>query len=180
MDKSIMPECYADTLLIETLVPTKIGYNHQAGCFTVEREMKLGKFKDRFALGIIDNDKVQIKYLREFEVIDRVERSLILWRHQNKGKHHYIIQICPALEQWILDVCKEERINAGDFGIESDLSALKRYTKSNNSGNDKYLMALFKEISSKNKNRNVEKLKSWITLLKEKHYQVEINQLKNG
>jgi hypothetical protein len=49
MDKSIMPECFADTLLIETLVPSETGYNHQMGCFKVEGEMKFGKLKDRFA-----------------------------------------------------------------------------------------------------------------------------------
>jgi len=37
-----MPECYADTLLIETLVPTNVGYNHKFGCFKVEAEMRLG------------------------------------------------------------------------------------------------------------------------------------------
>jgi hypothetical protein len=175
-----MPECYADTLLIETLAPTKIGYNHQTGCFTVEREMRLGKFNDRFAVGIIDNDKVQIKYLKEFEVIDKAEGSLILWRHRDKAKHHYIIQICPALEQWILDVCKQEAIRIDDFGIDPDLEALKKYTKSNRSMDDKKLKALFQEISSKNQNINVRKLKSWITLLKEKNYKVDVNQLTNG
>lgn len=28
----IIPECYVDTNLIETLVPTAKGYNHQKGC----------------------------------------------------------------------------------------------------------------------------------------------------
>lgn len=54
MEKSIMPECYADTLLIETVEPTKNGYNHKMGCFKVESEMKSGTFKDQFAVGIID------------------------------------------------------------------------------------------------------------------------------
>ena len=175
-----MPECYADTLLIETLVPTKIGYNHQAGCFTVEREMKLGKFKDRFALGIIDSDKVQIKYLKDFDVIDKVESSLILWRHRNKAKHHYIIQMCPALEQWILDMCREEDIILGDFGIDPNLEALRKYTKSDASTSDKKLIALFKEICSKTDNVWVRKLKSWVTLLKEKNYQVDIKELQHG
>jgi hypothetical protein len=175
-----MPECYADTLLIETLVPTNIGYNHQAGCFTVEREMRLGKFKDRFALGIIDSDKVKIKYLKDFDVIDKVEGSLILWRHRNKAKHHYIIQMCPALEQWILDMCREEDINLGDFGINPNLEALKKYTKSDASMNDKKLIALFKEICSKNDNLRVRKLKGWITVLKEENYQIDLKALQNA
>jgi hypothetical protein len=81
-----MPECYADTLLIEILVPSKGGYNHKFGCFNVEAEMKSGKLKDQFAVGIIDKDKSQIEYLAEFDEIDKVEGSLILWRHDNKLK----------------------------------------------------------------------------------------------
>lgn len=71
MEKSIMPECFADTLLIETLVPPRTGYNHQMGCFKVEKEMRFGKLRDKFAVGIIDNDKHQVKYLEEFEQIDK-------------------------------------------------------------------------------------------------------------
>jgi hypothetical protein len=175
-----MPECYADTLLIETLVPTKIGYNHQTGCFTVEREMKSGKFKDRFALGIIDNDKIRIKYLDDFEVLDKVDGSLILWRHKDGAKHHYIIQISPALEQWILDVCEEEGISVVDFGVNANPRMLQKYTKSRDSVFDGRLVALFKEISSKNHNIRIRKLKSWIAQLKEKNYNVDINELING
>jgi hypothetical protein len=180
MDKSIMPECYADTLLIETLVPTTIGYNHQTGCFKVEREMKLGKLKDRFAVGIIDNDKVEIKYLREFEVIDKVEGALVLWRHKDKAKHHFIIQICPALEKWILEVCTAEGIILTEFGLANDLENLKEFSKSRSSIKEEKLIALFKEINKKTENVSVRKLKSWVTLLKERNYQVDVNALKNG
>ena len=31
----IIPECFIDTNLVETLVPTKKGYNHQTGCSKV-------------------------------------------------------------------------------------------------------------------------------------------------
>lgn len=88
MDKSIMPECYADTLLIQTLVPTKTGYNHKHNCFKVESEMARGKLKDKFALGIIDNDKKAIKYLSECEVLSKCGNDLILWKHQERS-HFY-------------------------------------------------------------------------------------------
>ena len=78
MDKSIIPECFADTLFIETLVPTTKGYNHQRSCFKVEATMKE---LNSFALGIIDKDKKQIKYLDKFKIVDEVEGDLILWRH---------------------------------------------------------------------------------------------------
>jgi hypothetical protein len=180
MDMSIMPECYADTLLIQTLVPPKVRYNHKFGCFKVEAEMKLGKLKDRFAVGIIDNDKNQIRYLAEFAEVDKVEGSLILWRHSKKEKHHYLIQICPALEKWILNLCEEEGINVADFGLRKDLDGLKEFSKSRRSLNEKSLVDLFSEICQKIENINVRKLKFWITLLKDKNYNVDINQLKNA
>ena len=74
MDKSIIPECFADTLLIETLVPTKRGYNHQRSCFKVESTMK---GLNSFDVGIIDKDKKQIRYLDKFKIIDEVAGDLI-------------------------------------------------------------------------------------------------------
>jgi hypothetical protein len=178
MDKSIMPECYADTLLIEALVPSKTGYNHKMGCFKVEAEMKLGIFKDQFAVGIIDNDKWQISYLNEFEEIDKIVGSLILWKH--KAKSHFIIQICPALEKWVINICDSENINLVEFGLSSDLEDLKKYTKSQSDLRDKKLKHLFKVISNKYNSKEVCKLRGWISILKEKTYKVELNELRNA
>ena len=176
MDKSIIPECYADTLLIETLVPTTKGYNHQHNCFKVEATMK---GLDSFALGIIDKDERQIKYLKEFEIKDKVNGDLILWRHKNLKKHHWIIQICPALEKLILKICEAENIDVSSFG-ENALDGLKYYTKSISRLNNPKLQSLFNEVNAKNENVNVRKLKVWVKLLKEKNYRVDINELING
>ena len=61
IDLSIIPECYVDTNLIETIVPTVKGYNHQKGAGTVTRLMQ-SKLKDKFAVGIVDKDKKQCRY----------------------------------------------------------------------------------------------------------------------
>lgn len=53
----IIPECYADTNLIQTLLQIK-GANHQKSCGQVTNEMKQ-RFHDDFAVGIIDLDKKQ-------------------------------------------------------------------------------------------------------------------------
>lgn len=176
MDKSIIPECFADTLLIEILVPTKKGYNHQRSCFKVEATMKA---IDGFAVGIIDKDKKQIKYLDKFEIIDEVAGDLILWRHRDKTIHHWMIQICPALEGLLLKICATENIDVSSFG-EDALEGLKRYTKSTSRLIDPKLQTLFSDISRKIENISVRKLKSWISILKEKNYQADINELING
>lgn len=59
-DLFIIPECYIDTNLVETLIKTD-GCNHQKGCNTVVKVMN-ERFAKDFALGIVDKDKRQIRY----------------------------------------------------------------------------------------------------------------------
>lgn len=172
-----MPECYADTLMIETLIPPLIRFNHKHSCSQVENEMVKGKLKDKFALGIIDKDKKSIRYLNEFEEIDRVEDSLILWRHKSQEIHHFIIQLQPALEKWILNICKSETIVME--GLPTDIMELRKYTKKQSSLNNKTLKKLFVEMSEKNNNISIRKLKGWIALLRAKNYDIDINGLIN-
>ena len=174
MDKSIMPECYADTLLIETLVPSNDGYNHKHNCFKVESAMKNS---EKFAVGIIDKDKKQIRYLSSFDIIDKIEESLILWKHAVKPQ--YIIQICPALEKWILKICRDEGIDIANYGFTDDVKDFARHTKSRINTSDNSLIELFNELSLRNNYPAIRKLKGWIILLKEKNYQIDINELKN-
>jgi hypothetical protein len=177
VDKAIVPECFADTLLAEMLVPTATGYNHQHSCSKVERLMKHGALRDKFAVGIIDNDRNSIGYLDEFETIDEVAGRLILWKH--KAKPHFIIQICPALEGWILDVCAKTGIQLKAANLDT-LDKLKNETKSESSLKNKKLRRLFEEIKSKQEHVPVRKLTKWITLLRDKNYNVDLNELKNA
>jgi hypothetical protein len=178
MEKLVMSECYADTLLIEALVPSERGYNHKMGCFKVEAEMKTGKLRDRFAVGILDNDKRQIKYLDEFALIDQIEGFLKLWKHT--VRNHYVIQICPALERWIIKVCEIRSINLLDFGLSSELKELTNYTKTRSSLEDEKLKNLFNVISENNDVDLVNKLRNWIRILKERNYNVTLNELRNA
>lgn len=66
-DLFIIPECYIDTNLVETLIITD-GCNHQKGCNTVVKTMQQ-KFANAFSVGIIDEDK------RQVELCERVFRD---------------------------------------------------------------------------------------------------------
>jgi hypothetical protein len=77
MDQSVIPECFIDTNLLETLVPPITQYNHQKGCGTVTKVMK-ERFTDRFALGIIDKDKYEVEYLKEFEEVCSSDSLILL------------------------------------------------------------------------------------------------------
>jgi hypothetical protein len=172
-----MTECYADTLLIEMLVPSNGRYNHKHSCYEVQNEMVKGRLKDSFAVGIVDADKRKISYLNDFEVVDEVKGNLILWRHKVKTIHHFIIQLCPALEGWVLGVCNQEGVDLN--GLPSDILGLRKYTKMQSSLTDPRLVSVFKSIAEKGKNDSVRKLKGWIEYLKEKNYQADINELIN-
>ena len=178
MDKAILPECFADTLLAETLVPTKIGYSHQASCFKVESAMKHGRLNDSFALGIVDNDKTTISYLKDFTLLAEQPDKLLLWKHP--AKPHYIIQICPALERWVLDVCDQAGISTEDFGIKNDLEALKNITKRESSLQHEGLCKLFKAIRARQDHPSIRKLTNWIQLLRDHNYHVSEEALKQA
>ena len=115
LDYHLITECYVDTALIETIVPpdNHRGYNHQMGCNKVAKKMQ-NDFRDDFALGIIDKDKKSINYLDEFTLIVK-KGNLFLYKHPDR--HHFIIQIYPAIEKFILDSSAEVGVNLSDYDL---------------------------------------------------------------
>lgn len=175
MDLSIIPECFVDTNLIETLVPPQSsGYNHQKGCPTVAKTMK-ESFTDSFAVGIIDRDKRQLDYLTEFTIVHQID-TLIL--HKHKNKHHYIIQICPALEQFLLVEAYKSGVSFEQFGLPTEMKRLTSVTKTANSKKDPRFKGLIKAIR-KSGSSQFEVLASWVSYLKDNNYHASIEDLKN-
>jgi hypothetical protein len=174
-----VPECYIDTMLIHTLVPTEKNerYNHQHGCFEVSNEMEFYSLKDKFAVGIIDNDKKKAKYLSSFIEIANVENDLKLYKHEIYPQ--YFIEINPAMEVWILKICEQDKIDITKFDLPKDLKLLRKITKSQTSSMDKRFINLFLKFKVSD-NRVVLKLMRWIKILKEKNYQTDINELINA
>jgi len=173
MDLSVYTECNVDTNLAETLVPPQSGYNHQYGCNNVARAMKI-KMANRFALGIIDKDKEEIDYLKEFYIVIEND-ALILYRH--KERHHYIIQINPAAERFIINAAEKVGILLEEYELSSSLSGLKDITKTIRSKHDQRLKKLFKALQNKNSPEIIQ-LTNWIAYLKEKQYSADLEELK--
>ncbi|MDQ6761463.1 MAG: hypothetical protein M3015_02415 [Bacteroidota bacterium] len=167
-------------MLVQTLVRSEKNsrYNHQHGCFAVSNEMELYGLKDKFALAIIDNDKKRAKYLSKFIEISNIENELKLYKHEER--HQYYIEVNPAMEVWILKICKQEGIDILiEFDLPRELKELKRITKAQASIKDRRFIELFLKLEKSN-NRSMLKLKTWIKLLKEKNYTVDINELINA
>lgn len=175
LDYLVMPECYIDTALIETIVPpdNQRGYNHQMGCNKVANKMQ-NDLKDDFALGIIDKDKRSIKYIDEFILITNV-KNLFLYKHLKR--QHYIIQIYPAIERFILESCSEVDIDLSAYGLENDLEKLKQKTKKQTSKRDPQLINLFKELKIRNASQIVT-LTKWINYLKINNFHSQLEEIK--
>ncbi|MDR1877074.1 MAG: hypothetical protein LBQ84_05570 [Flavobacteriaceae bacterium] len=168
---SIIPECYTDTSLIEVLLPPSKGYNHQKGCNNVVNVMT-GKLKDQFAVGIVDKDKREIGYLKQFQPIANTG-SLFLYKHPDKP--HYIIQISPAIEAFILQCADEKKIPLENYDLPSEIKELTKRTKQIVSKKDPTLKKLFKMFKD---SQECIILKKWIEHLITYTYKSDIQLLK--
>jgi hypothetical protein len=172
---AIIPECFTDTNLVETITGLFNAFNHQKSCNQVSKTMQKN-LADSFAVGIIDKDKRQIKYLEEFELVAS-SGDLFLYKHPLK--HHYIIQIFPAVESFILKSAKEAGISLKTYGLPDDLNDLKRITKRQTSRNNPKLRRLFSELKNKNAPQIVT-LSNWISYLKENNYHANTDEIINN
>lgn len=109
----IIPECYADTLLIEML-----GFmrpNHQLSIGSVLNTMEK-KFQNQLAVGIVDDDKQkpsQFKFFREVAVQSGIRKVA------KPESRHTIFVICPAFEVWVFDNARQVDIDPARFGFSS-------------------------------------------------------------
>lgn len=172
---SILPECYIDTCLIETITLCFNQFNHQKGCGTVVKKMQ-EVFHDSFAVGVIDKDKQEVFYLREFKLIASNE-SLFLYKHSDK--HHYIIQIYPAIERFFLKAATEKGIDiAAKYNLPTDIKSLTRITKQISGKDEKaftIFRQLFKEISDTSE---IRRLSTLIRYLGNHTYSADVEELK--
>lgn len=170
----IMPECFIDTTLVTSLLDAKVSHKHS--CNEVAKEMERGKFKDSFAVGIIDNDKRKLSYIEGFEEIDRTDNLTFL---KHKTKHQYIIKVGKehqAMETFIKANVEAIGMTMEDFELPSDLSELIVQTKDSvSTQKDPRILKLCKELR---KSPEVAVLRNVLAYLAENKYDVDIEELK--
>lgn len=137
----IIPECYADTNLVQTLLQMK-GANHQKSCGQVTHELQKA-FKDKFAIGIIDLDKKQSEYSEKSVEIAH-SKELSVCRHPDS--HHYLIKINNVLESFIISCSKEVGVDLSPLGLPFEVDALMKRTKKQEAKNDPKLSNFFKKL----------------------------------
>ena len=152
----IIPECYIDTNLVETLV-CHGGCNHQKGCNQVAKIMQ-EKFADRFAVGIIDAYKRRPGYLNEFYEMASSEH-IQLFRHSKRP--HFMILIHPAADGFILSCAKMAQVDVTDYGLSSVLKEFTSQTKNVMSNKDLRFKRLFKSMRASGEIKLMELLISY-------------------
>lgn len=167
---NIMPECYVDTNLVEYLLNS--GVNHQHCCSRVVGQLRT-TFIDRFAIGIIDKDKVELGYIKDCDEI-AATRHLTLMKH--KSKQQYLIMIKPAVDRFILDCAKEQGVDTETFGLPSDLKEFTKISKSTASSTDPRFKSLFKAIED---NKEIRNLRSILGYLSENKYKADLATIKS-
>jgi len=172
MEMYILPECYFDTVLVKNILRVK-RINHQKSCYKVESAIR---GIDDFAVGIIDKDKVNIGYLEECN-LEIKQNHLLLWKHQTKK--HYIIQLVPALEKWIVNVINESNVDVEDLNLPQDFEGLKEYTKYKFVSESEELKNLCKRLVNSD-SKTMATLSHWLNYLFEHNRNADINVLKEN
>ena len=94
---------------------------------------------------IIDKDKKEPKAVEQFVKIGESEH-LVVSKHQTR--HHYLIQIKPAIESFILDAAEELGIILSDYGLKTELEELRIISKTITAKKDDRFASLFYVLRS--------------------------------
>lgn len=165
---NILPECYVDTNLIQYLMRGNV--NHQHCCNKVVGIMEK-KFNNRFAIGIIDQDKVKVGYLEGCEEVINTEH-LTIWKH--KQLPHFLVTVKPAIERFLLDCAKEQKVKPENFGLSHNLKSFIEQTKKITSSTDQNIRNFIIAIK---KNAEIHKLGQVLHYLKNTNYSADIHEV---
>lgn len=165
---NVMPECYVDTNLIEYLLDGVV--NHQHCCSKVVGQLN-NTFADKFAIGIIDKDKVELGYIQACDEIAKTGHLTLL---KHKSRHQYLITISPAVDKFVLDSAKEQGVDTEKYNLPSTLKEFTKLSKSVTSNTDERFKNLFAAI---NGNSEFRALKMALKYLLDKQYNTDISEL---
>lgn len=166
---NVVPECYVDTNFIQYLVGVKV--NHQHGCGRVTGVMT-GKFSNYWAIGIIDDDKKSMPYLKECEFLGKCGH-LSFFRH--KERCHWLITVHPAIDRFLLDCAADLKVKSADFGLPSKLKDFTEVTKQVSSSTDPRFKNLFRAIDS---HPEIVKLRAILRYLIESNFKASVDAVR--
>ena len=157
---------------------------HTKGCYNVvnrfrEVKGKKGDLLDSpFGLGIVDKDRRELDFLKnECDDKQKIETAMLLvWKH--KIKNHYIIQLEPPLEKWIVQIMDECNLKIEDFGYSRIYKKLKAEIKNDiDNEKDSNLNKLVNTFVNLN-HPVIKNLKTILLYFKDKTINADIEELR--
>jgi hypothetical protein len=120
----VLPECYADTLLVNRLIQSTTNHKH-----SISKVFKALKetFSNSRAIGIIDDDKKKDYYFNSFKVLK--DGPFFRYLAHPNGKHFIIAIKGGGIEKLILQGAKEVNF---DHPLLADFEKFKLKSKSIN------------------------------------------------
>lgn len=152
----VVPECYVDTNLMNVLVGKAC--NHKKGCTNVCKVLD-EKLQDQFAIAVIDRDKKEPASAQNYELI-AANQSIMVSKHRQRP--HYLIHICPAIEEFILAAATELKVDLADFGLPTDREQLKLKTKTVTAKEDEKFARLFRSLRQASNIRCLDELLQYL------------------
>ena len=155
--RNILPECYADTLLVEILGFPKA--NHQFSIGQVFKTMDT-KMSKQLAVGVTDKDKkIKSKYYTSFQE-EKIENGIRRLKHPDRK--HYIIEHLP-LESFLFKAAKGVTVDPSKYGFDS-VKSLAKLTKKQNIDKNQQFKQFLNTLLQKNAPSFLT-IKNWLTEL---------------
>ena len=138
-----IPECYADTALIDFFLRDKSKRLHQRAISKVASAMQSETSSYIRKIGVIDNDKNQPPFFKKFTEIKNSDNFSILHKPDTEL---YLIKLKPALEVFLINLCKEIGKQLSDFDLPNNLKQLTDITKDPSIANNPKFKRLLNEL----------------------------------
>jgi hypothetical protein len=136
-----VPECWADTALMYSLLVTPNNHNlvsHAQGIGNVGNilEDKKGVRQGRRLVGLVDRDKKfhEQPYLAQFTRVvgggqGPTDTHCIL-QHPEHPEQHLIV-LNPACDLWLLEAAQQAQLPLAEMGVPTELEPFKEFSKQN-------------------------------------------------
>lgn len=156
---NVVPECYADTVLVEMLGFVRPNHAPNSNISQVLKVIKESR-PDMKMVGIIDSDRGKSEKLlkKQLEGFVLVEEKNEIKRY-TLGKHTILV-LCPAFEGWIFNSAATKNINPVVHGFR-DLEHFEIVCKKVNAKRNIQLKQFLNTLKQKNA-PGFTQLKTWI------------------
>ncbi|MBL7826611.1 MAG: hypothetical protein JNJ57_08280 [Saprospiraceae bacterium] len=154
---NVIPECYADTLLVNLIGIQKPNHTVNSNLGAVLKTVSSKKPGAR-VVGIIDSDKGKSeRLLKNFEFI---AEEYGIKKYQSSEKT--ILILCPAFEKWVYHVAKHEDVGIlpEKFGFDTE-KMFRKACKNIEAKNNQNLRQFFNALKQKQA-PGLLKLQEWI------------------